>query len=272
MINIPKDAQNEIRSGMSGGDYIELPFFAPFFYWTRGDPNAALTGSSAAHFGGWSSSAQGIDQNFDTVPPGLVKEQRSGTDGMYEVYSTRYLTVALIAQRKRWAYANEADTRGRSHAQYLCLAANFDKQRKEYVPWTFPVVLSLKGMVTVDFEKVVKTWEKETANHRKMWADGGHASFFWMTVGTFGQQRQDKQVGKTQKSYITPPQLYIPFGGNAEAWEQEQFIDLYVGDTEVNSMIDVKRAADEWLRAWKEAAASRPEKQQSSSGDDDMPF
>lgn len=268
MISIPKNVNQEIQQGMQG-DAISLPFFAPYFYWTRGDSNESQSGSGVMHYGGWSASADVIDSNLDAMPGIFTKEVRTGSEGTYEVYASRHLFVAPIAKRQRWEIKDETD-KGRSHVQVLAYAATFEKSTRQYQPW-MPVILSAKGMATVDFNKVITEWEKATSEVRKEWADGGSSYFFWMTIGTFGE-RVAKSVGKVQKSFITPPQLYIPFGGNPGAWTPEQFGSLYVGDEIANSMIDYKDAAADWLEAWNDKEKADKANAKVSSAPADLPF
>jgi hypothetical protein len=136
--------------------------------------------------------------------------------GEFSAYTTRNIVVAPIGKRLSWLhegrrYASYIEG-GRRHMQVLAYLADVHTENgaKEIKPWG-PVVLTAKGYQARNLLEAFVTWEKVTSAIRQKVAPGVPAWCFYMSVGTFGKERQAINVGKPgAQSPITPITAFIP--------------------------------------------------------------
>lgn len=271
---------------------VQLPFDHVLFWWKRGDPSVQKDlGSGVRHFGGW---AANVDNLFSGAPiidgnrwiPDVFVEDTfvSSEEGeTYQVYTTRRLAVAVIGQRFRWAYRRNPDgsivksDRGRGHVQILGLSA-LPKKDKSYDTWS-PVVMSAKGLSAKALQEAISQWEKATAVLRSSEANSIPANFFWLHLGTFGDEIVKQKVGKgNTTNYITPPQLFQPENITVDFLKR-----VYVGKENAARMAVLAEEAEEWLADWNEQDKNKSGKAQEVPSDhtdndqddgymDDIPF
>jgi hypothetical protein len=75
---------------------------------------------------------------------------------------------------------------------------------------------------------------------------------FYLSLGTFGKERQVANVGKPgAQSPITPITAYIP-----DKLTDELMSSLFVGNEVAEKMAQLQDQAAEWLNAWSEPAMS----------------
>ena len=248
---------------------IQLPFDAPLFWWTNGDNRGKEVGSGVEHFGGWATDGALLDAMVhDTqIPARLIAEtQYPRTGASFQVYATRYLVVTPIAKRFRWVTdRDKPNDKGRGHSQILCLCA-FGKPLEYWMP----VVLSAKGLAAMAIDAAFKSWESETGVARKTWAHGAGAWFFWSRIGTFAKERIEKLVGqKGAQSPIVEAQIYLPSAEFTEAYLDA----LYIGEENVNRMVELKTLSKEWVAAWAATPVSGENQvYQRSKPDEEIPF
>jgi hypothetical protein len=250
-INVPAQFSENINKGMTGDDRILLPFAAPFFWWKNGESNGShgKNESGVMYFGGWASNAEIFEANIPTegdIPAKFLKETWTSGSGnkTFDVYATRFLTVAFIGKRYRWV-KDEETGRNFSQAQYLTYMSLYEKAtgHKAYCP----AVLSVKGMSSVSLQDAINEWGKVTLAARRQFANNAPAAFFYAALGTFGKDRIAKTVGKGQKTHaIIPCQIYVP-----QTITEEVLNTLYVGDEIASEMVTLLELAKDWMGAWK---------------------
>lgn len=266
-INLSSEIASEIREAMSG-DRIELPFPAPVLWWANGKANGSKKDSGVQYFGGWACNVEDMQLNAPSVPATFHQEQFTNNEGTtYDVFAARSVAVALIARRKRWI----AET-NKGHTQILAYMATVEGQQgdKHYIPWN-PVVLSAKSYAAIELEAALTKWEKDTITARRQFANNAPAWFFYAPLGTFGGERKQRMVGKTQQSPITPCTVYTP-----KEFDEPTLERIFVGETIATVMLDLKRQAAEWLDAWKNGKADQPqhhaEQEAPPNFEDEAPF
>jgi hypothetical protein len=272
MFDLPQEFVDGIRNAMNG-DKIELPFAAPILWWLTGKPGYKKDGSSA-YFGGWAGTAEDVENAVQamgvSLPTAFKRITMVNNEGKeYDVFCTRSAAVAIIAKRTRWI-VDEQTQHSRSHTQVLCYMAEFDKEKKAYIPWG-PVVLSAKALSGKALEDSFREWDKKTAAARRQYAKNLPPWFFYAPIGTFGDKPNTKMVGSGQQSPITPAQVYTP-----EEIGEAQLTAWFVGPDVAAIMADLKGQAKEWLEAWKvdkkAAVAENASPEAPSNFDDDVPF
>ena len=257
-ISLP-DGVNAIDNPLTGGDRITLPFEAVFLNWHNGEARIKPeVGCGVLHFGGWWASAEEVESLSGPLPEKFVPETWTNKEGLdYGAYATRSVLVAVIASRFRWIAKSDDDGNGqggkgaRSHKQVLAYMAYSEpdkKGKKLILPWG-PVVLNVKGMVGPELDKAFKAHEKGIAEVRKEIAASVPWPYFYAILGTFGDQRVQKMVGKTQQSPITPPLAYVP-----DKLDAATLATLYVGEEIAGRMGELREEAAEWLADWKAPA------------------
>ena len=256
-------AQDIVRQSMNPTDAVVLPFFAPVFYWTRGRPNIPEQQSGVQHFGGWQTDAVRLEEELGGDIPfeRLIRETIVTGDGeSYDAYVCRYLIVATIGRRFRLTKRTLPDgsldpqDKGRGHLQVLAYSTGFDKDNKAYIPW-LPVVLSAKGMSANSLDKVLKKWQKVTAEARVQ-AGKVSSDFFWNRLGTFGKEVKKETVGKKgAQNYITPIQLMLP-----DKIDLDFLKKVFVGKEIAEKMGQCAEQAQEWLHAWDKLRGTRGDK------------
>lgn len=219
---------------------VQLPFFAPVLFWKHGNPQA---GDGVQRYGGWGSASELYDFG-DEPPKGFVAETwHSSSGGAYDVFAARSVAIAPILTRTRWT-TNEFG-KSRSHKQSLCMLATWDEVT--YVPYG-PVILSTKGLSSryvvdaiTEFERQINGIRKENIAHIGL-------SFFWHTVGTFGDAAYDQMGSGTQTSTGTIVRSGVVVDPTIDTLKA-----LFVGVDVMNMMKDYQSEAQEWYSAWKDA-------------------
>ena len=253
--NIPQDAMNEMQGAMQG-ERIELPFFAPTVWWMNGQNNQkqlVKVNGPAPYFGGWAANADELELAPD-IPPSFVKATLTNRQGQeYDVYTTRLVSVAVIAKRQKWVVDDTG--RGKSHVNLLCYLASASKE-KGYTPWG-PVVLSGKSLSGKKVLDALSDFEKRTRTLRAQ-AKGIPAWFFYATLGTFGDKPVQEMAGKGDKqSPITPCQVWLP-----DTITEDNLKSWFVGEDIAAAMMEFKHQAKDWLEDWKkpdQAQQAQPE-------------
>ena len=250
-IQIPEKA-NEFTPFEEGG--VRLPFDAPLFWWVNGSNRGVKNGSGVDYFGGWSTDGALLDSMVQSsgiaIPDRLVSEIQIPKNGnQFTIYSTRWLAVAPIARRFRWLIdQDKPNDKGRGHSQVLCLCS-FGKPLQYWMP----VILSAKGLASKAIDTAFKSFETETAVARKTWAHNAAYWFFWTRIGTFSDERNEVLVGpRGTQSPIVEAQTYVP----ADLTEAK-LDSLYVGERNVDIMLEMKELSSEWANAWIDNATSK---------------
>lgn len=264
---------NELANPLQTGDFVELPFYAPFVWVLNGKANLKNPTDkiNVPYFGGFAVSKEdfelavtefGNPGNFTFYP----MTNQEGKD--YEVYASRTVAVAPIVTRERWI-------EGRGHVQILAYAGR-RADDGQFAPWG-PVVLTAKSYTAKNLRESLKAWESFTAKVRREFAPGYPANLFYCFVGTFGERKQE-MVGKGSQSPITPVQLYKGKDGQATA---EMLQSNFVGVEVANLMKALKEQAREWVADWKKPVEETAETFPSGNGENhrftetdagDMPF
>lgn len=251
MITLDQNTINKLNNGMASSEAIQLPFPAPFLWAVNGQPGYKQVGG-ALYYGGWACKAEDLSSICRTAgiaapstwKPGVMSSRDGGE---FEVFHTRSVIIAPIAKRESWLIDNKRVAYyvegSRRHLQVLAYLAVKNGQAME--PWG-PVVLTAKGYQAQNLSKAFNFWDKATVVHRNKIAPGVPAWCFYLAIGTFGDQRQVVQVGKSgAASPITPIGAYVP-----ENMSEAMVESLYVGVI-ATIMADYQDRASEWLGAWK---------------------
>lgn len=245
----PIEIPQEARSLTIDSERVNLPFDAPYFWWTNGNPAGNKNGSGVQFYGGWTTDAETLEAMTEIYLRGLVKETHYSRAGnAYTVYAVRYLAVAPIAKRSRWVIPPEGG-KGSGHTQYLVMTASY--QDKTFTP-CIPAVLSVKGYVAMILDSVMAEFDRITLKARKQYAGNATGSLFWRLIGTFGKERSQRMVGKAEmQSPITPPVLFVP----KESFDSEEALArFYVGAEVAKQMVEFRQLAQEWIDTWKQPA------------------
>lgn len=234
----------DLNNPLQTGDYVELPFFAPYLYVINGKANLKKADDkiNPPYFGGFGIARE----DFENAVAEFGNPNSFGFYTMvnqegneYEIYAARAVAVAPIVTRERWV-------EGRSHLQILCLMAY--RKDDHFAPWG-PVVLTAKGYASKYLKNALKDWESFTTRVRREYAPKYPANLFYCYVGTFGDRKQI-MVGGASQSPITPIELYKGKDGQAT---QDTLLANFVGAETVARMRDYKVQAADWLADWKEA-------------------
>jgi hypothetical protein len=278
-ISLDPGLAKKIEQGMHVGESAELPF--PVVYiWALNGQASYKTQGGALYFGGWACKSpdlhQVIEQQELALPLNWNAVTISSRDGgEFEAYTTRHIVVAPVGKRLSWLhegrrYATYIDG-GRRHLQVLAYLADVHNEGKvkEIKPWG-PVVLTAKGYQARNLLDAFTKWEKVTSPLRQKIAPGVPAWCFYMSIGTFGKERQPVNVGKPgTQSPITPITTFIPEHLNPELVES-----LFVGNQVASKMVALQEQATEWLNAWKESSLAEPIEEMESglAQEDEMSF
>lgn len=263
-IDYDQEVADGLGEGMNLGGAVELPFLAPFMWVINGDAKlrALATGPNAVpalFYGGFSSDASAIEaameqygvQNFSRA---FAKTTATNNEGKtYEAMIGRSIIVAPIDNRFGWV-AEDGTRYGeyvkgaRQHVQALCFAASHPSKDDPYTPM-FPVVLTAKGYQARNLLKAFSDWNNLTLSARQKLGKNGKtipAWCFYLVIGTFGDERKQIMVGSAgTQSPITPIGAWLPKQVTPEGLEA-----LFVGREMMTEMLDLKRAAKEWLGAF----------------------
>lgn len=254
LFELPKEYVDEQRKVLSGAA-VELPFPALHLWWHNGNRQLKVLGEVPFN-GGWAADAEAY-ASLDVAPFGftgpITLTNREGND--YTAFMARSVAVAVIARRKRWVVDREGKQgvngkpKGRSQVQVLAYAAGLEDagggKGVRYIPWG-PVVLSGKGFAGKSIEDALRTFERGTADARRLYANGYPFSFFYANIGTFGKEPNTQMVGSAnQQSPITPCEVHVPdpvVEDHLKAW--------FVGGDIAAVMMTYKAQAREWLEEW----------------------
>ena len=257
---IPQEYIDQINSTLSDGE-IELPFFAPVLWWNNGAPMHKGQGG-VQYYGGWAMSAEDMDAAPQGILPGCKAETWTNRQGNeYSVYATRMIGFAPVAKRRRWIVNDNGH--GRSHVQILGMLATLPGKDQAYVPWG-PVVLSGKGYAGTRIEDALKDFDSGIREARLQHAPAVPPYFFFAFIGTHGKDPTVEQVGKTNKSPITPCKALLP-----ATVSKEHLLAWFVGPALAPQMAEMAEQAQDWLDAWKEDNGNSKKAQPDNSYQDD---
>jgi hypothetical protein len=278
-ITLDPNLSKKLDQGMRSGDPAELPFPAVFIWALNGQPSYKSQGG-ALYYGGWACKSNDLQSTADqqglALPANWQTVTISSRDGgEFPAHATRNIVVAPIGKRLSWLHEGRRHATyiegGRRHLQVLAYLADVRTVNgvKEIAPWG-PVVLTAKGYQARNLLDTFTKWERATAQARRKIAPGVPAWCFYISIGTFGKERQAINVGKPgTQSPITPITAFIP-----ELISEELVESLFVGQDTAAKMADIQDQAAEWLKAWKEPSpADSLEDQEIGLGqEDDLPF
>lgn len=238
---------NELSNPLQTGDFVELPFYAPYLWVLNGKANLKNPSDkiNVPYYGGFAVSRDDFELAVTEYgnPGNFTFYNMVNQEGKeYEVYASRAVAVAPIVIRERWV-------EGRGHTQVLAFAG-MRGEDGHFAPWG-PVVLTAKSYTAKFLRDSLKEWESFTAKARREYAPGYPANLFYCFVGTFGSERKQVMVGKGSQSPITPLALYKGKEGMCTSdMLQANFVGLEV----VNSMKVYKEQAKAWVEDWKKPA------------------
>lgn len=231
----------------------------PVAQWLHGDPKLAAAGG-VAHTGGVILPLKYLDESISPAP-GWTRTTVAFSSGKSEaVLATQKPRLAVIRTRFRWFVVHNgvttffprsgylAETGMRGHLQALCGVPGFE----------FPVVLTLKGKASQEFERVLREFSQKVQDAayrlaRDARPDGigtGVASLagrfprfaFYLRLAP-GPHVKVGQKG--QESIITPPVLELP-----KQISDEYLGKAYVGRERLQAYQQIFHEAAEWATAW----------------------
>lgn len=272
-----------IGNPLDVGGAIRLPFTTLEMWWKNG---AGSGGDPVTKFGGWAINAEIYDTwmtEFNDAPAGISgpHEWASGTDmsRTYQAYAVRSVWVAPILRRAAWFLKqggspdNKKDWK--SSVEYLCYAANYNKETKSMDPLG-PVVLKAKSNNGIALDEAFARYRDFTAKGRKEHTGNLPSFLFYCCIGTFGDKIVTKKVGpQGQQKDITFANLMLP---------NEVTVDnlrlTFVGNTVAAIMADLKKQAQEWADDWNKRRAKNKDNHAEQGDDvpeppinrDDLPF
>lgn len=258
-ITLDPTLSKQLSDGMKNGDGVELPFLAPYIWAVNGlasfKPQAETV--PAMYYGGWAVKMEDmqacIDQLGVPLPPTMKQATIPSRDGKeFEAYTTRTLIVAPIAYRSSWLYDGrrymEYVDGGRRHVQAL-VYMGIKATPKTIEPWG-PAILTAKGYQAKNLLDAFSAWDKHTSAIRYKVAPGVPAWCFYLSIGTFGKERQSINVGKPgSQSPITP------IGPGLIELNETLMNAIFVGEKVAGAMGDFREQAQPWLKAWKQPDA-----------------
>lgn len=278
-ITLDMTLAKKLDQGMRAGDAVELPF--PVIYiWALNGQASYKSQGGALYYGGWACKAEDLQaiagQQELPIPADWKQVTIASRDGgEFEAFTTRNVIVAPIGKRESWLYDGQrfADyvEGGRRHLQVLAYLAEGrgGNGSKQFVPWG-PVVLTAKGYQARNLLDAFARWDKATSQIRWKISPGVPAWCFYLSLGTFGKERQAINVGKPgTQSPITPISAYIP-----ERLGEDFVANLFVGSQVAEQMAILQDQAADWLRAWKEEAPAGTEEfpENAAPVEEEIPF
>jgi len=258
-ITLDPTLARKLDLGMRSSESVELPFPVVYVWALNGQASYKSQGG-ALYYGGWACKAEDMqamtDQQGLSIPADWKLVTIASRDGgEFEAYTNRHVIVAPIGKRESWLTDGKRTTEyvegGRRHLQVLAYMAEArgENGSKQFVPWG-PVILTAKGYQARNLLDAFARWNKATAQLRWRVAPGVPAWCFYLSLGTFGKERQAINVGKPgAQSPITPISAYI-----SERLNDELMANLFVGNEVAALMADLQDQASDWLNAWKEPA------------------
>lgn len=263
-ISLDNNLAKKLDQGMRSGDAVDLPFNVVYIWALNGQTSFKSQGG-ALYYGGWACKSEDMqavsDQLSIPIPQDWKQVTISSRDGNeYEAFTTRNIVVAPFGKRESWILDGKRSKDyiegGRRHLQVLAYMAESrgENGSKIFVPWG-PVVLTAKGYQARNLLDAFNRWNKATAQIRWKVAPGVPAWCFYLSLGTFGKERQAISVGKPgAQSPITPIGAYIP-----ERFTEELIASLFVGEEVAGKMSELQDQASDWLNGWKGSAVIEPE-------------
>ncbi len=256
-ITLDSNLAKKLESGMRAGETVELPF--PVIYiWALNGQSSYKSQGGALYYGGWACKVEDLQaltgQQGLPVPSDWKQVTIASRDGgEFEAYTTRNVIVAPIGKRVSWLFDGKRFSTyvegGRRHLQVLAYLAEAKGENgsKQFVPWG-PVVLTAKGYQARNLLDAFARWDKATSQIRWKIAPGIPAWCFYLSLGTFGRERQAVNVGKPgAQSPITPISVYVP-----DRMTEDFVSSLFVGQPVAELMSSLQDQASDWLKAWKE--------------------
>lgn len=262
-ITLDPNLSRKLDHGMRSGDTTELPFPAVFIWALNGQTSYKSQGG-ALFYGGWACKTNDLqiaaDQQGIALPANWQPVTIATRDGgEFLAHTTRHIVVAPFGKRLAWLHDGKRHSvyveGGRRHLQVLAYLADVHSAegQKTISPWG-AVVLTAKGYQARNLLDAFSKWDRATSPIRRRVAPGIPAWCFYMSLGTFGKERQAVNVGKPgAQSPITPLSAFIP-----EQVTEELLESLFVGDETAAQMADLQDQAGEWLNAWKEPIPAEP--------------
>lgn len=268
----------KLDHGMRMGEAVELPFPVVYIWALNGQPGYKSQGG-ALYYGGWACKADDLhtvagQQGLPTPQDWRLVTIASRDGGEFEAYTSRTVVVAPIGKRISWLMDGKRFSSyvegGRRHLQVLSYMAEVrsDNGKRVYAPWG-PVVLTAKGYQARNLLDAFARWEKATSQIRWKLAPGVPAWCFYLTLGTFGKERQVVNVGKPgAQSPITP------IGANVEGLTESLLANLFTGHEVAAVMANLLDQSAEWLNAWKSPALAEVEEEAEAafSSEEEIPF
>lgn len=252
---------------------IQLPFPALRLNWHNGNPQVTPK-EGAKYFGGWYSSNDKPDfiGDIDAIGAASWPSEITGPetwvnkDGKeYVAYSARAILAAPIASRIIWSTRDGKTT---SRTDVLVYMAT--KTKNGPVAYA-PAVLGAGGWAGNYILDAFKKFVTETTKTRNEFAPGVGFNFFYVAVGTWGDERVTKLVGKGAQSPIVPCVYAVP-----GEWNEESLTRYFVGDAVAEEMNNLRRQAEEWLAEKgddnKSPQASNSLPELSTEPEDEFPF
>jgi hypothetical protein len=278
-IQLDNQIARKLDQGMRAGDVVDLPF--PVVYvWALNGQTGYKSQGGALYYGGWASKAEDLQTVADQQALPIPNEWKQVTiasrdGGEFEAYTTRSLIVAPIGRRESWLQDGRRSSTymdgGRRHIQVLAYMAEASGTNgsKNFTPWG-PVVLTAKGYQARNLLDAFARWDKATSQIRHKVAPGVPAWCFYLSMGTFGKDRQAMNVGKPgAQSPITPISAYVP-----ERFTEELMNNLFVGSEVAVIMADLQDQASQWLKAWDETTLIEhyEDTENGFGADEEIPF
>jgi hypothetical protein len=258
--------RSTLKNSMADEGVVRLPFPAFTANIINGNPEKAdlKSAGDARYFGGFKFSE---DKNASEISPdnalpagyNLVDVWSKEKGETYRAYVGRCLYVAPITRRFGW-FHNERKKYGSSAVQILCYMGN--KTESGLVACGL-VILSAGSYAGQALDATFRRFELATCKQR---ADIGgiDANYFWRKIGTMGQDIQQVEKGKIEKSPITPIYLYgddpnnkTPLDKLTDLYTQAVLEKTYVGDSLADKMDSVFPKCTEWLEDWKNKAGDK---------------
>jgi hypothetical protein len=279
MFNMDINLARKLDQGMRAGEAVELPFPVVYVWALNGQASYKSQGG-ALYYGGWACKADDLqaiaNQQGLPVPNEWKQVTIASRDGgEFEAYASRTIAVAPIGRRVSWLHDGKRAATyiegGRRHIQVLAYMAETHSGNgtKQFVPWG-PIVLTAKGYQARNLLDAFARWEKATSQLRWKLAPGIPAWCFYLTLGTFGKERQPINVGKPgAQSPITPISAYLP-----DNLSEDTLASLFVGNEVAEVMANLQDQAAEWLNAWKENILVEGEEYQETTfaTEEEIPF
>jgi hypothetical protein len=260
-ISIDPNLARKLDQGMKSSENIDLPFPVVYIWALNGQSSYKQQGG-ALYYGGWACKAEDMvamaDQQENAIPSDWKQVTISSRDGgEFEAVTCRNAIIAPIGKRISWLSEGRRSASyidgARRHLQVLAYMAENKAENgsRSFVPWG-PVVLTAKGYQARNLLDAFSKWDKATSQVRWHVAPGVPAWCFYLSLGTFGKERQVLNVGKPgAQSPITPITAYIP-----EKVTDELMSSLFVGEGVAEKMSQIQDQAVDWLKAWETPATS----------------